>query len=172
MTVTRGASASAAVVAVVLLLTAVGVAVSGLAVELRQLLDLRFGGVRRTPGVAVDIAAHNGRLALGVLACAVAAPRLRQSVRLVLDAALAAVLAANALAVGAALGAYGRRAVAILAPHLLLELAALSLCGGAYLSARRGPLRVGTLARTAALTALLLAIAAIVETYVQIGAQP
>lgn len=172
MTVTRGASVCAAASVAGLLVIALAVAVSGRADRLRELLDLDFGGVDRTPAAVLDIAANNAQLALGLLVCAMAAPRVGCVALRMLDAGVAAVLAANVLVVGAALGAYGGRAVAILAPHLPLELAALSLCGGAYLSARTGTLPGRTLARTAALIALLFAVAGALETYVQIGVQP
>ena len=54
---------------------------------------------------------------------------------------------------------------AAIALHLPLELAALSLAGGAYMQASKQPLGARALARVAALCALLLACAATLETY-------
>ena len=80
--------------------------------------------------------------------------------------ALGTLLAFNAGAVGIAFGAYGQRAIAATAPHLPLEFAGLSLAGGAYLHARRQPLSPPAIAAIAGACALLLAIAALIETYV------
>ena len=53
--------------------------------------------------------------------------------------------------------------------YLPLELAALCLAGGAYMHARRQPLGRVELAAVAATCALLLVIAATLETYVRLG---
>jgi hypothetical protein len=79
---------------------------------------------------------------------------------------LAIVLAANAGLVGVALGAYGAR---LAAPHLPVELAALTLAGAAYMHASRQALGMVTIAVVAATCALLLVIAATLETYVAPG---
>ena len=85
---------------------------------------------------------------------------------------LSALLAANAGLVGAALGAYGTRLAVVTAAHLPEELAALSLAGGAYMHARRHPVRAVALAVVATACALLVVIAATLETYVALGGAP
>ena len=83
---------------------------------------------------------------------------------------LVALLVLNAGRVGLAIGAYGTRAIRATAAHLPLELAAMSLAGGAYMQACRQPLTARALAVVAAASALLLVAAATLETYASPGA--
>ena len=145
------------------------VALSGLADEARRALRFDFAGVEQTPAAALRIAVQNARLVAAALLCAAIVPQRPQPARLVADAGLALVFAANAGFVGLALGAYGARLSAATALHLPLELAALCLAGGAYMHARRQPLGRVELAAVAATCALLLVIAATLETYVRLG---
>ena len=142
---------------------------TGVADEVRRALRFDFAGVEQTPAAALRIALQNARLVAAALLCAVVVPRLPQPARLLADVVLAVVLAANAGLVGVALGAYGARLAVATAPHLPVELAALSLAGGAYMHARRQPLGAVELAAVAATCALLLVIAATLETYVALG---
>jgi hypothetical protein len=145
------------------------IAFSGLADDARRTLRFGFGGLERTPTEALGIAAHNARIAAGTLLCAMIAPRLPRCARALVALMLATVLAFNAATVGVAVGAYGGRVAAAIAFHLPVELAALALAGGAYLSTSRRPLAPVELLQVAALCALLLIIAAALETYPPLG---
>jgi hypothetical protein len=147
---------------------AAGVQLAGLADDTRRMLGFRFGGVRSTPGEAATLALHNARLAAGVLLCAALAPHLARPVRRAVDVGFAALLAGNAAAIGLAIGAYGWRVIAATALHLPLELAALSLAGGAYMQACKRPLSRPALCATAATSGALLLAAAALESYAPI----
>jgi hypothetical protein len=135
----------------------------------RELLGFRFDPPARQPGEVLRVAATNLRFVAAALVSAWAVTR-RPRLRLPFDITLTLLLALNVGALGLAVGAYGTRALQAVALHGPLELAAFALAGGAYLVARRGALRLGPLAATAAACAALLAAAALVETYVPIGA--
>jgi len=165
-----GAVTCGAAAALLILSGAAAVRLSGTGEEIRDSLRLSFAGVDCTPGEALGIALQNGRIAAATVLCALTVSRLPGRARLVVDAVLAAVLAFNALIVGLALGAYGERLVVATAAHLPIEFAALSVAGGAYLSARRRPLPPHSLAYTGGLSSALLVVAAIAETYVSGGA--
>ena len=70
---------------------------------------------------------------------------------------------------GIAIGAYGTRVTSAVAIHLPVEFGALSLTGGAYMQACQQPLRARELVAVAAMTGLLLIVAAALETYVSLG---
>ena len=165
-----GAAACWAVAALLILSAAAAVRLTGTSEEIRDSLRLSFAGLERTPAEALRIVLQNGRIAAATLVGAVTVPRLPRPARRVVDGVLAAVLAFNGLIVGLALGAYGERLLVATAAHLPIEFTALSVAGGAYLCARRRPLRSHSLAYAAALTAALLVAAAVVETYVSRGA--
>jgi hypothetical protein len=158
---------TAAAVSVLALTTAAAVFATGRSEDARSLLGLDFGGVNRSLGDAITIAAHNTALAGGVLACATALPRLSR--RLVVDVLLATILTLNAAAIGLAIGAYGARAITALAPHAPFELAAFSLAGGAYMQARKQAITARLLTLIATTCAVLLAAAGFLETYVRLG---
>ena len=168
--IVAGAAACAAAAALVTAGSAAAITASGLADDVRRTLQFGFGGLERTPGEVVRIAAHNARFAAGTLVCAVLAPRLPRRSRAIVALMLATVLALNAAAVGIALGAYGGRVAGAIALHLPVEFAALSLAGGAYLSTSRRALSQAELLYVAVLCALLLVIAATLETYLPLGA--
>lgn len=146
--------------------TAALVAATGLSDDARAMLRFRFGGVDHTRAEAARIAIHNARFAGGSLVCALVIRWLPRWTRIATDCLLATMLALNAGTVGIAFGAYRWRAVAATAPHLLVEFAGLSLAGGAYVHARKQPLPARSLIATAGGCALLLAVAASIETYV------
>jgi hypothetical protein len=146
--------------------TALFVLATGLGDDARRALRFGFGGVDRSVAEASRIAIHNARFAGGTLLCAALAPRLPTWTRVLIDLLLATLLAFNAGAVGLAFGAYGWRALFATAPHLSLEFGGLSLAGGAYLHARRRPLPPRALAAVVGCCGLLLAAAAVLETYV------
>ena len=164
--VIAGAAVCAATAAFVMTAAALLVVAAGLGDDARRALCFGFGGVDRSVGEASRIALHNARFAGGTLLCAAHAPRLPRSMRVLTDLLQATLLALNAGAVGVAFGAYGWRALAATAPHLPLEFGGLSLAGGAYLHACRQPLSKRALAAVAGSSGLLLATAAVLETYV------
>jgi hypothetical protein len=171
--VLAGSLTCAASILAVVTGAAVTVILTGLPHEVRRALGFGFGGLPRSPRQALQIALDNGRLAAGTLICALVVPHLPPSTRRVLDLSLALLLALNAAAIGVAFAGYGRRVLAAVALHLPLELAALSLAGGTYLSTRRHPIGLATLSRVAVLCLLLLMAAATVETYVSpLGGRP
>jgi len=145
------------------------VVVCGAQAPLRAFLGFGFDGVPQTPGQAVAIAAHNVALAAGPLLAAANGPRLR-AIQVGVEILLGALLITNSALIGLALGAYGGRLVGAVAVHLPLELAAFSLAGGTYLAAIARPLRRRTLTASAAGCAVLLATAAVAETYLPPGA--
>ncbi len=150
-------------------LVAVAVVVTGGRPAARDYFALPFPGPSRQGGEVAQIAAHNGRYALGVmLACLAvqAAPLMRP----VLDVVLAGLLGLNAGLIGLAWGAYGTQLLRALILHGTVELAAFAVCGGAYLRARRDRLPVRDLALAAVGCAVLLIAAAGVETYVSLEA--
>lgn len=140
----------------------------GASAHVRHRLGFRFDPPAGRAGEAVQIAATNLRLVAASLLAAVVVRRLHE-LRRPLDVTLAAVLALNTGALGLALGAYGSRLVEAVALHAPLELAALALASGAYMTACAGDLTVAALAAVAVVAAALVAGAAVAETYVQIG---
>ncbi len=148
---------------------AIAIGVAGASDDARHVLRFGFGGVDRSPFEAVRIALNNARFAAGTLLCAALVPRLGPRIRTLVDVLLTALLVFNAAAVGVAIAAYGTRVIAATAPHLPLEFVALTLAGGAYMQARRQPVRVSALATVAAACAVLLGVAATLETYVSMG---
>jgi hypothetical protein len=149
--------------------TAGGVRLVGLADDARRMLDFSFQGLPRTHEEMAALALHNARVGGGVLLCAALAPHLARPARRTVDVGLAALLVGNAAEIGLAIGAYGRRVLAAIALHLPLELAALSIAGGAYMQACKRPLSRQLLATTAAASGALLLGAAALETYPPIG---
>lgn len=150
---------------------ALGVALAGQRDTARTELAFGFPTAPRELAHAAAIAAHNARYAAAVLIACLAvgwAPTLR----VVLDAALAALLGFNATLIGVALGAYGLRLAQAIAVHGTLELAAFALVGGAYLRARSGELGWGELTLAAAGSLLLVAAAGLLEAWVAPGARP
>jgi hypothetical protein len=150
---------------------AAAVRLGGLAPAARELLGFKFAPPAASIAEAAATAAGNLRLAAAVLLAALVV-RLRPGSRRPLDVVVAALAALNAGAVGLAVGAYGTRALAALAGHGPLELAAFALAGGAYLAGRVGELSTGAFATTAGIAAALIALAAVVETYAAIGGDP
>lgn len=168
MSIATGALACALAAVLVAAATAVFVIATDLDDEVRATLRFGFGGVDRTRSEAARIALHNARYAAGTLVCALVIPRVPRWTRIATDSLLATVLALNAGTVGIAFGTYRWRAVAATAPHLPVEFAGLSLAGGAYLHARKRPLSVRAGIANAAGCALLLTVAASIETYASI----
>jgi hypothetical protein len=78
------------------------------------------------------------------------------------------VIAANMLVVGAGLGGYGERMARAELPHGPVELTAYALALALYLQGRRRALPVRHLAKVGAATVALLALAAALETFVNV----
>lgn len=162
---TRATVAVAAALLGVTGVTAAAVRVAGLDEDARGFLRFTFAG---TDASALQLAMHNARIAGASLLAAAAVPQLKRS-RVVVDVVIGSVLVGNAVAVGVALGAYGSRAATAVALHGPLELAALSLGGGALITAHRRRLPAAVLTRVGAACAALLVTAGALEASVQIG---
>ena len=149
-----------------------------MATPIRERLGYAFRGVPARPDVAIGIFAHNLRAILGVFGLLLVAQiasratggagRAQRVTIMVGEGILAGVVSANVLVVGAALGAYGPRMVRAVLPHGPIELAAYSLALGLYLEGRRRALPAAHVAKVAALSVGLLALAAALETFVTV----
>ena len=153
-----------------------GVVAMAAPVQARGWLGFTFPGLAARPAVAVGILAHNLRSLSGVfvlLIFARLAPRApdkrtaRLGVRLG-ELILAGAITANVVVVAAALGAYRERMVMALMPHGPVELAAYSLAIALYLQDRRRNLPAAYVAKVAVACVALLAIAAVLETWVSV----
>jgi len=146
--------------------------------QARGWLHYSFPGVPPRADVAVGIFLHNGRAILGVLGLLLIAQLAARrpedpgrAQRLILVAGeliLAAVITVNVLVVGAGLGAYGARMVGADLPHGPVELAAYALALSIYLQGRRRALPAAHLAKVVAASVALLALAATLETFVNV----
>jgi hypothetical protein len=173
----RLAGLIAAVVIADALLVAIVVRIM-LAGEARGWLGYRFPGVPAHAADAIAIFAHNTQALSGVLGLlliaqlAARAPgrpgRVQRTVQAAGEVILGGVTAANVLVVGAALGAYGTRMLRSMLPHGPVELAAYTLAIALYLQVRRRVLPARQLARAIAISVVLLAIAAVLETFVSV----
>lgn len=115
-------------------------------------------------GAALATWAHNMRIA-GWPLLAIALRMHRQRWRRQLgDVFFAASLAANSVLVGAAIAAGGRELLPYL-PHLPFEWAAMALSATGWLIASRTPMPQRQLAALAIVFAVLLGVAAVLETY-------
>jgi hypothetical protein len=145
-------------------------------VQARGWLGFTFPGLAARPAVAVGILAHNVRSLSGVFVLLISA-RLasrapdkrtgRLGVRLG-EVVLAGAITANVAVVAAAIGAYRERMVMALMPHGPVELAAYALAIALYLQDRRRKLPPGYVATVAVACVALLAIAAVLETFVTV----
>ena len=153
-----------------------GVIAMAAPVQARGWLGFTFPGLAARPAVAVGILAHNLRSLSGVfvlLIFARLAPRApdKRSARLGVrlgEVILAGAITANVAVVAAALGAYRQRMVLALMPHGPVELAAYSLAIALYLQDRRRNLPAAYVAKVAVACVALLAIAAVLETWVSV----
>ena len=164
----RSASTAAGLLAAIAAV-AVAVRLAGSTSAARSWLRFEFSRPPATLGETLAVATGNSRLAGAVLLAALLAG-LRPTIRPALDLVVGALATLNATTAGVALAAYGTRLLKAVAAHAPLELAAFAVAGGAYLNARRRPLAGRQLMAAAAACAGLLASAAVLETYVQIGA--
>ena len=150
---------------------AVAVRLAGATSAARSSLGFEFSRPPATLGEALAIAAANLRLAGAVLLGALLAGLL-PALRPALDVLVGGLAGLNAAAVGVALAAYGTRLLEAVAAHAPVELAAFAVAGGAYLSARRQPLDGRHLVAAVSACVGLLVGAAVLETYVRVGAGP
>lgn len=167
-----------AVLAFAGVLLVAGVVAASLAAGARAWLGYRFPGLPARSNVAVGIFAHNCRAILGVfgllLVAQLAARRSERpgrAQRLILAAGeliLAGVIVANVLVVGAGLGAYGERMARAELPHGPIELAAYALALALYLQGRKRILPADHLTKVVAASVALLALAATLETFVNV----
>ena len=164
------------VVAIAACMVLAGVVAMAAPVQARGWLGFTFPGLAARPAVAVGILAHNLRSLSGVfvlLIFARLAPRApdKRSARLAVrlgELILAGAITANVAVVAAALGAYRERMVLALMPHGPVELAAYSLAIALYLQDRRRNLPAAYVAKVAVACVALLAIAAVLETWVSV----
>ena len=170
--------------ATVAMLTLAGVLIVAALVDLslagqaRAWLGYRFPGLPARPNVAVGIFVHNARAILGVFGLLLIAQLAARhpggpgrAQRLILaggELILAGVIAANVLVVGAGLGGYGERMARAELPHGPVELAAYALALALYLQGRRRALPASHLAKVVAASVALLALAAALETFVNV----
>ncbi len=146
----------------------------------RRWLAFPFAGIPARPGEAASIFIHNLRMLAavgGLLLIAQSAywpagtaqpGPLHGTLRRLGEALLGAAVAANLIVIGASFGAYGTRMLRAALPHGPVELAAYSLVLSLYLQARRRPFPARRLLAVMALSASMLAIAAVLETYVNL----
>jgi hypothetical protein len=94
--------------------------------------------------------------------------RVSRNLRLSGEILLGAAVVANLIVVGASLGAYGTRMLRATLPHGPFELAAYSLALALYLQGRRRSLSLRLVLPVTALSITALALAAVLETYVNV----
>jgi hypothetical protein len=178
------ATVSLAVIVAVALTVACGVIALAVhvwfAAAARRWLAFPFAGIPARPAEAASIFIHNLRAlaaVFGLLLIAQSAywavgaaepgPLLRILRRLG-EAALGAAVAANLIVIGASFGAYGTRMLHAALPHGPVELAAYSLALSLYRQGRRRPIPARHMLAVLALSVSPLALAAILETYVNV----
>jgi hypothetical protein len=149
-----------------------------LAAAARHWLAFPFTGIPARPASAAGIFLHNLRALAAVWGLLLIAQsalwnadvpgRTCRVLRLSGEALLGAAVAANLIVVGASLGAYGTRMLRATLPHGPFELAAYSLALALYLQGRRRSLPLRLAFGVAALSVATLALAAVLETYVNV----
>jgi hypothetical protein len=153
---------------------------AGFAADARRWLAFPFAGIPSSPGEAASIFIHNLRALAAIFGLLLvaqsgywAAPDaqpavVHRTVRRLGEALLGAAVAANVIVVGASLGAYGTRMVRAALPHGPVELAAYSLALALYLQGRDRPLPIRHVLAVVALSISVLALAALLETFVNL----
>ena len=149
------------------------------AASARGWLGYSFAGISAGPGEAARIFLHNLRalVAVGGLLAVAQSPYwagkpqagpIHSGVQRAGEALLATAVAANVTLVGVSLGAYGIRMLHAALPHGPVELAAYALTLALYLEGRHKPLPPRHTLATAALATSTLALAAALETFVNL----
>jgi Stage II sporulation protein M len=143
--------------------------------DARALLNVRVRRLPATADEAFAIFTHNLTIATLVVALAAVATSARGSHSApsrisceFADLVVLGIAAANVVHVGLAMGGYGGEMALALVPHAPFELAGFALAGGVYLQARRTGVGLRHLATAGGLIAAALAIAAVLETAVQV----
>ena len=151
-----------------------------LAAAARRWLSFPFAGIPARPSTAAIVFSHNLRALAAVFGLLMIAQSAywnaagaepgpgHRTLRRVGEALLAAGIVANLVVIGASFGAYGTRMLPAALPHGPVELAAYSLALALYLKARRRAVPARLVAAVLALTVLTLALAAVLETYVNL----
>jgi hypothetical protein len=146
----------------------------------RRWLAFRFPGIPARPSTAAIIFSHNLRALAAICgllliaqsaywSAARAEPgHAHRTLRGLGEALLAAAVAANLVVIGASFGAYGMRMMRVALPHGPVELAAYSLALALYLQGRTRPLPARSVTAVFALSVVMLALAALLETYVNV----
>jgi len=147
-------------------------------VAAREWLAFPFTGIPARPAIAASIFLHNLRAIAAVWSLLLIAQaalwtsgepgRASTILRRSGEVLLAAAVAANLIVVGASLGAYGTRMLRATLPHGPFELAAYSLALALYLQGRRRQLPVRLVFGVATLSVATLALAAVLEIYVNV----
>jgi hypothetical protein len=164
--------AVAGLLAVSLVVVVVDTAFAG---TVRGWLDYPFSGVPPQASVAAEIFAHNLRALAGVLGALIVAQagwrrpggpsRTQQIIQRLAELVIAGAVAANIIMIGASVGAYGQRMLAAMLPHGPVELAGDVLALALYWQGRRRQLALGDIAAVTAISVVLLAVAAALETF-------
>jgi hypothetical protein len=153
---------------------------AGFAASARRWLAFPFAGIPASPDEAASIFIHNLRALAAVwgmlLLVQSGYPAARngqpgvvhQTLRRLGEALLGAAIAANVIVVGASFGAYGTRMVRAALPHGPVELAAYSLALALFLQGRTRRLPIRHVLAVAALSVSALALAALLETFVNV----
>ena len=146
----------------------------------RRWLAFPFAGIPARPSTAAIIFSHNLHALAAVCGLLLIAQSAHWSaagtgpghahrmLRGLAEALLAAAVAANLVVIGASFGAYGMRMVRAALPHGPVELAAYSLALALCLHGRRRRLPARSVAAVLGLSVLMLALAAVLETYVNV----
>jgi len=146
------------------------------AIPARRWLAYPFTGVPATSGVAASIFAHNLRALLTVGGALLVAQmahwarpvRIHRGLLLAVDLVLAVAVLANLVVVGVSFGAYGLRMVSASLPHGPVELASYSLALALYLQRRRRRVSARHTLVVGGLSVVVLALAAVLETFVSV----
>ena len=146
----------------------------------RRWLAFPFAGIPARPSTAAIIFSHNLRALAAVCGLLLIAQSaygpagtaqpgpLHGTLRRLGEALLGAAVAANLIVIGASFGAYGTRMLRAALPHGPVELAAYSLALALYLQGRRRRLPARGVFAVLALSVVMLALAAVLETYVHV----
>lgn len=144
--------------------------------QARAALDFGFAGVPQSFGEATAIFLNNAKVAC-LLACVVAliqlrplidSSRWRRAYTTFCDILICTPAVVNTVVLAITIGAYGGRMLKALVPHGPVELAGVALVGALYVHARRGDPDRRLLVAGFLTALLLIAAAALLETYVQV----
>ena len=153
---------------------------AGFAAGARRWLAFPFTGIPAKPGEAASIFIHNLRALAAIFGLLLIAQSgcwaardgqsgvVHQTLRRLGEALLGAAIAVNVIVIGASLGAYGTRMVRAALPHGPVELAAYALALALYLQGRNRRLPTRHVLAVAALSVSALALAALLETFVNV----